>query len=163
MDETRRRWGLPFHLVNNAGTVGQAPLVEIDATAWDRVFAVNVRGPFLLTRAFLRDRPPGLGGSIVNVTSISGVPGPAKLPGFSAYAASKAALALLTEVAAAEARPLGVRVNAVAPGSTDTAMFRAAAPGVEPDLQPEDVARVILFASSDDARGMNGQTLNVWG
>lgn len=157
------RWGRPSLLVNNAGVVGQGPLVEMSADSWDEVMGVNLRGPWLLTRAFLRDRPAGVGGAIVNVCSISGVPGPPKFPGFAAYAASKAGLLLFTEVAAAEAREAGVQVLAVSPGSTDTVMFRTVAPGVEPDLSPEQVARVILFACSKDAAGMTGRNLDVWG
>ena len=158
----RERWGRPHHLVNNAGTVGASRIVEMSAAAWDRVHSVNVRGAFLCAREFLREPPEG-GGTIVNVTSISGAPGSQKFPGFGAYAASKAALAALTEVLSVEAAPLDIRVNAVSPGSTDTRMFREVAPGVEPHLLPQDIARVILFACSDDSRPIRGRSLDAWG
>ena len=158
----RERWGKPRHLVNNAGTVGVGRIVETSAASWDRVQAVNLRGAFLCARELLRDPPEG-GGTIVNVTSISGAPGSQKFPGFGAYAASKAGLAALTEVLSVEAAPLGIRVNAVSPGSTDTRMFREVAPGVEPHLLPQDIARVILFACSEDSRPIRGRSLDAWG
>jgi NAD(P)-dependent dehydrogenase (short-subunit alcohol dehydrogenase family) len=159
----RELWGWPHHLVNNAGTVGPSVLTEMTASAWDRVHAVNLRGPFLCAREFLRGRPPERGGSIVNVTSISGAPGSQKFPGFGAYAASKAGLHALTEVLAVEAAPLNVRVNAVSPGSTDTRMLREVAPGLKAGLQPQDVARVILFACSEESRAMRGRSFDAWG
>lgn len=162
-EEVEARWGRPHHLVNNAGMVGKAALADLTPATWDRVMAVNLRGPYLCTRAFLADRPKELGGSIVNVASISGVAGPPKFAGFAAYGASKAGLILFTEVAASEARELGVRVNAVSPGSTDTVMLREAAPGVEPDLTPEQVAAAIVHLCSDEASGVTGANLNVWG
>ena len=114
-------------------------------------------------REFLRGRPADRGGSIVNVTSISGAWGSQKFPGFGAYAASKAGLAALTEVLAVEAAPLNVRVNAVSPGSTDTRMLREVAPGLKAHLQPADIAHVILFACSAQARALHGRSLDAWG
>ncbi len=161
--DIRGRWGWPLHLVNNAGVVGQGPITATTCETWDHVMGVNLRGPFLCSRAFLRDRPPTLGGSIVNVTSVSGAAGSQKFPGFGAYATSKAGLFALTEVLAVEAAPLGVRVNAVSPGSTDTRMFREAAPGVKAGLQPEDIARIITFACSEESRAIRGKSFDAWG
>lgn len=159
----RARWGEIDHLVNNAGALGKRPLLEMDVGTWDEVMAVNLRGPFLLTRAFLAGRDPGRGGTVVNVASIAGVLGPDKFPGFCAYGASKAGLLLFTEVAATEARDLGVRVVAVSPGSTDTAMLAEAAPGLAATLQPEQIASVIAWACSAEAAALTGANVNAWG
>jgi NAD(P)-dependent dehydrogenase (short-subunit alcohol dehydrogenase family) len=101
-------------LVNNAGVPGPVkPLLEIDAGEWDDVFAVNVRGMFLMCRAFL---PPMLergAGDVVNLASVSGKrPLPLRTP----YAASKMAVLGLTTTLGAEVGPAGVRVNSLSPG-----------------------------------------------
>lgn len=102
-------------LVNNAGTTISTPAKELDAVAvedWDRVFAVNVRGLFLVTRAAVPLLKLGESPSIVNIASIVGLrPGPQPLP----YAASKAAVVSLTKQLAGALAP-HIRVNAVAPG-----------------------------------------------
>jgi NAD(P)-dependent dehydrogenase (short-subunit alcohol dehydrogenase family) len=159
----RATLGEPRHLVNNAGTLGKSPLIDMPVATWDRVMAVNLRGAFLCSRAFLRGRPKELGGTIVNITSISGAVGLPKFPGFAAYATSKAGLLAFTEVLATEAQAWNVRVNAVSPGSTDTAMFSEAAPGMTPHLTPTDIARVILFACSDDSAPLRGKSIDAWG
>src|SRR5947208_3342825 len=95
---------------------------------WDRQVDATLRGAFLCGReAFrlMRDR----GGTIVMVSSLSGVFGAEKFPGMSAYVAAKSGLAGLTEALAVEGRPHGIRVNAVSPGAVDTPMLRVA--GVE--------------------------------
>ena len=159
----RATLGEPRHLVNNAGMLGKSPLVEMPVETWDRVMAVNLRGAFLCSRAFLRGRPRELGGTIVNITSIAGAVGLPKFPGFGAYATSKAGLLAFTEVLATEAQDWNVRVNAVSPGSTDTVMFAEAAPGATPHLTPDDIARVILFACSDDSAPLRGKSIDAWG
>jgi 3-oxoacyl-[acyl-carrier protein] reductase len=102
-------------LINNAGTTISTPPKDLEAVtveAWDRVFAVNVRGLFLVTRAAVPLLKKGVSPCIVNTASIVGLrPGPQPLP----YAASKAAVAALTKQLAGALGP-GIRVNAVAPG-----------------------------------------------
>jgi 3-oxoacyl-[acyl-carrier protein] reductase len=102
-------------LINNAGTTISTPAKDLDAVRvedWDRVFAVNVRGPFLVTRAAVPLLKRGENPSIVNTASIVGLrPGPQPLP----YAASKAAIVSLTKQLAGALSP-EIRVNAVAPG-----------------------------------------------
>jgi 3-oxoacyl-[acyl-carrier protein] reductase len=112
----RAEFGRLDALVNNAGTTIKTPpadLEGLDMAGWDRVFAVNVRGLFQVTRAcvpMLRDAPDA---AIVNLASIAGLrPGPQPFP----YAASKAAVANLTRTLAGRLGPEGIRVNAVAPG-----------------------------------------------
>ena len=105
---------------------------------------------------------PRRSGAIVNVASISGVPGPEKFPGFSAYCASKGALIAFTEQLATELREHAVRVNCVSPGSVDTAMWAAVSGGARADITPLEVAEVILFLASDRSRPMNGQNVHFW-
>lgn len=150
-------------LVNNAGHIEPARLDAMDVASWDRHFAVNVRAAFLAARRVL---PPMLAaghGTIVNVASISGVPGPQKFPGFTAYCASKAAVIGLTEALAAELGGSGVRVNCVSPGSVDTPMLKRVAPALSPGMSPDEVAETILFLASRRSSAINGQNIHVYG
>jgi NAD(P)-dependent dehydrogenase (short-subunit alcohol dehydrogenase family) len=160
--ETEARFGKCEILVNNAGMVEPKPLVEATLDEWERAFAVNVRSAFLTSRRALPSMIARRRGAIVNVASISGVPGPQKFPGFTAYCASKAAVIGLTDALAAEVGSSGVRVNAVSPGSVDTPMWAEVSGGAKADMTPEEIAEAILFLASDRSRPMNGQNLHVW-
>jgi NAD(P)-dependent dehydrogenase (short-subunit alcohol dehydrogenase family) len=109
----------------SAGVGGSAPLLDLTTQEWDRVIGVNLRGAFVCLRECARvmaASAPARGGAIVAVTSISGFLSDRLM---AHYAASKAGLAQLVRSAARELGPLGIRVNAVAPGTTDTPMFDA--------------------------------------
>lgn len=160
--ETESRFGDCDILVNDAGTWIDAPVDRMTDDEWDRVFAVNVRGVFLATRRALKSMMARRSGAIVNVASISGVPGPQKFAGTSAYCASKAALISFTEVASVESRKYGVRINCVSPGSVDTPMWAEVSGGEPAEMTPEEVAEVILFLASDRSRPINGQNLHVY-
>lgn len=160
--ETERRLGACDLLVNAAGMIDPARLVDTSAEQWDRIFAVNVRSAFLACRRALPGMIGRKRGAIVNVASISGVPGPEKFPGFASYCASKAAVIGFTEALAVEVKEHGIRVNAVSPGSVDTAMWAAASGGAPADMAPDEVAEMILFLLSDASRPMNGQNVNVF-
>lgn len=149
-------------LVNNAGTIEVAKLHEMTPAAWDRTFAVNVRGAYLMCRAALPSMIARRSGVIVNVASISGVVGPEKFPGFTAYCASKAALISLTESLAVEVKEHGIRVNCVSPGSVDTKMWADVSGGAPASMTPREIAEAIAFLASERSRPMNGQNLNVW-
>jgi NAD(P)-dependent dehydrogenase (short-subunit alcohol dehydrogenase family) len=146
-------------LVNNAAILLGGPFAEMAMTDWDRLLAVNLRGAVLCARqAFrlMRER----GGAIVNVSSLGGVPGTEKFPGYAAYTVSKYALTGLTEALAAEGKEHHIRVNAVAPGAVDTAMLRQAAPHLRTRTGPADVAKVIAFLCDPAESGcMTGATL----
>jgi NAD(P)-dependent dehydrogenase (short-subunit alcohol dehydrogenase family) len=111
--------------VLNAGVGGFGPLLELDTAEWDRVMAINLRGTFLCLRQVARTMvPAGSGGSIVAVSSISGFLADRSM---AHYSVSKAGVAELVRVAARELGPFGIRVNALAPGTTDTPLFASTA------------------------------------
>lgn len=139
------QWGGVDILVNNAAVIANASVESMTVDAFDRLFAVNVRGVFLCTKAAFASMRQRGGGAIVNVSSLGGIRGTEKFPGFSAYTSSKFAVIGLTEAHAVEGRPHGIRVNAVAPGAIDTQMLRQAAPGLQTQTKPDDVAKVIEF------------------
>lgn len=163
-------------LVNNAGYYRpNVPLDEMELALWQRHFAVNADGPFLGCREALR-RMKGRGGVVLNVAST------AALTGFingAAYSASKAALAMLTRLAARSGAPHHIRVNAILPGATPTAMLRSNAVPGQSDEQlfaallghypmgrlatPDDIATAALFLCSDRAAFISGALLPVDG
>jgi NAD(P)-dependent dehydrogenase (short-subunit alcohol dehydrogenase family) len=156
------RFGKCDVLVNNAGMIDPAPLVDITHEQWRRMFAVNVDAIFLTCRRALPSMIARRAGTIVNVASISGVPGPEKFPGWVSYCASKGAVISLTEALAVEVKAHGVRVNCISPGSVDTAMWAEASGGAPASMTAEEIAEAILFLASDRSRPMNGQNLNVF-
>ena len=164
-------WGRLDILVLNAGIWEEDVTGRGDVAVWDRTYAVNVRGAFLVTDA----AAPHLekhGGSIVFVSSTAGQRGEAR---HSAYAASKGALISYTKSLAAELGPRGIRVNAVAPGWVDTDMSRSALdnPMTRSEIEKSipigrvasaaDIAGPILFLVSDLARHLQGEVVNVNG
>jgi NAD(P)-dependent dehydrogenase (short-subunit alcohol dehydrogenase family) len=134
----------------------------MQAAAWDHVLAVNLRGTFLMCRAAFRQMMPLGGGVIINLSSLSGVPGVEKFPGLSAYNASKYGVAGLTEILAVEGRPYGIRVLAVSPGAVDTEMLRRAAPHLKPGMTPADLARILAWLAGPDARHLSGINLPIF-
>jgi len=157
-------------LVNNAAVAARVATVDTDAGLIDRLLATNVRAPLLLIGALIPAIPRG--GSIINVSSVSALVG---TPRRAAYAASKGALDAATRSLAMELGPDGIRVNSVAPGVVDTAMWATnkAVPGVAEHIEaqtplrrwstPDDVADVVAFLASDAARFVTGETIAVGG
>ncbi|HEX2835706.1 MAG TPA: SDR family oxidoreductase [Thermoanaerobaculia bacterium] len=159
---TESRFGKCSILINNAGMIEPAPLVDTTLEMWQRMFDVNVHSIFLACRRALPSMLDRGVGAIVNVASISGVPGPEKFAGWVSYCASKGAVISLTEALAVETKSRGVRVNCVSPGSVDTPMWAEASGGAPASMTPAEVAEAILFLASDRSRPMNGQNLNVF-
>src|SRR5437879_9346396 len=128
-------------LIHCARVLIKRPFARMTADVWDRQIDSGLRGAFLCSReAFKLMRRRG--GSIVLVSSLSGVFGAEKFPGMSAYVAAKSGLAGLTEALAVEGRERGIRVNAISPGSVDTTMADLA--GVTgPRRRPVGVARTV--------------------
>ena len=145
-------------LVNAAAVLTVRPFVELAASDWDEQVNSALRGTFLCSREAFRRMAPG--GSIVMVSSLSGVAGAEKFPGMAAYVAAKSGLAGLTEVLAVEGRSLGIRVNAVSPGAVDTPMVLEASIG-GPRLQPREVARLIAWLCSPESAPLSGANLRL--
>jgi NAD(P)-dependent dehydrogenase (short-subunit alcohol dehydrogenase family) len=159
-------------LVNNAALVIRVPSPELEARSVDEMLTVNVRNLLMLTVAVLPGMVERGGGSIVNITSVSGLVGTLNR---SAYAASKGAVDAMTRSLAVEYGPRGIRVNAVAPGIIDTDLQAEtkAVPGLVARIDAQiplrrwgtasDVADVIVFLASDAARYITAQTISVDG
>ncbi|MFL6248309.1 MAG: SDR family NAD(P)-dependent oxidoreductase [Thermoanaerobaculia bacterium] len=160
--DTESRFGPCEILINGAGFIEPAPLVDMTPEQWQRTFDVNVHGIYLACRRALPSMLARGAGAIVNVASISGIVGPEKFPGFVAYCASKGAVISLTEALAVEVKSRGVRVNAVSPGSVDTPMWARVSGGAPADMTSDEVAETILFLASERSRTMNGQNVHVF-
>jgi NAD(P)-dependent dehydrogenase (short-subunit alcohol dehydrogenase family) len=161
-------------LVNNAAifsTIQMRPFWEISIEEWDRLMAVNLRGPWLLTGALLPGLRAAGGASVVNVASDAVWLGRS---GYLHYVASKAGVAGMTHSMAHELGGDEIRVNSISPGPTYTEVPRGtvspdqkkamhAAQALHRDAGPEDMVGVVAFLLSDDSRFVTGQTLHVSG
>lgn len=159
--------------LNNAGLAGVGlPVIDIDSEHFRQVMDVNVLGVFHGIKHQVRAMLATGGGAIVNVSSVGGIIG---MPNLADYIASKWAVVGLTKGAALEYGTTGVRVNAIAPGSTKTEMYDAWLPTPEAQAQvaafspmnqialPDDVARAAMFLLSDESRWINGTVLAIDG
>jgi NAD(P)-dependent dehydrogenase (short-subunit alcohol dehydrogenase family) len=160
-------------LVNNAGILKRALILDMEEKDWDQVFDVNVKGAFLCTKAVGKVMKEQRRGSIINISSCAGKT-PTAMQG--AYCASKSALIGLTRVTALELGPFGIRCNAICPGITDTEMSRdflltdqesvriwTEKSALKRIGRPEDQARVALFLASELAGHITGESLIVSG
>ena len=159
-DDVLRRLGPPDVLVNNAGIVARGRLDELPIASWDAVVDANLKGTYLVTRAFLPAMRAARRGRIINVASISGRQGTAQL---TAYCAAKHGVVGLTRALAEELRDDAIPVNAVCPGSVDTDMLRAGLPGAEPDMSPQDVAGVVVYLATGAPPALTGSCIDVFG
>ncbi len=144
-------------LVNNAAVLIPRPLADTSATEWDEQLG-SLRAAFLCSREAFRRMGPG--GTIVNISSLSGVAGAEKFAGMAAYVAAKSGLAGLTEVLAVEGRPLGIRVNAISPGAIDTPMLKVAGVAGR-KFAPAEVARVVAWLAAPDSAPLTGANLRL--
>ncbi|MDB5580244.1 MAG: Multiple sugar transport system substrate-binding protein [Bradyrhizobium sp.] len=173
VQDTVARFGRLDVAVNNAGTEGTSgPLVDLTAENYTAMFDTNVLGTLFGLKHVLRVMQAQGSGSIVNISSTMGERG---APNMALYAGSKHAVEGITKSAAIEAAAFGVRVNAVAPGPTETAMLDRLTGGPEKKAAffaaiplrrggtPEEVADAITFLSSDKARFITGQIIRVNG
>ena len=168
VDWTTSTYGLPTVLVNNAATNPYfGPLLDVEWTAWDKTFEVNVKGYFEATRQVTRRLlDAGSPGSIINVASIYGLKG-GPLQGV--YAMTKAAVVSMTETLALELGHAGIRVNAICPGLVETkfASIMVNTPQISERYteraalgrwgQPDELAGLATFLASDESRYITGQ------
>jgi NAD(P)-dependent dehydrogenase (short-subunit alcohol dehydrogenase family) len=166
------RWSRLDVLVNCAGIATTTPVVEMSLEEWRRVHAVNLDGAFLGTRAGIRAMRGCGGGSIVNISSLSGIEA---FPGATAYASSKAAVIQFSKVAATECAQAGdrIRINVIAPAGVKTPMWKttpfwqelaiegedAAWRKLDPQnsfYTPEEIAASVLELASDESMDLNG-------
>ncbi len=157
-------------LVNNAGITRDGFLMRMEESDWDDVIRVNLKGAFLMTRAFIRGMIKARSGSIVYISSVVALLGQA---GQANYAASKAGLLGLSRAMTRELAPRNIRVNAVVPGFIETDMTRDLAPEVREDYasripmnrmgMPADVAEAVAFLLSDSSTYITGVVLPIDG
>ena len=150
-------------LVNTVGAyAGGLKLWELDTKVWEQQFALNVRSGFAMARAVLPAMLRQKSGALVNVASKAAFDHAA---GAAAYAASKAAAVAMIDSLAADLKGTGVRANSILPSIIDTAANRKAMPDADFSKwpKPEEIARVILFLCSDDAKLIQGAAIPVYG
>ncbi|NMB10847.1 MAG: 3-oxoacyl-[acyl-carrier-protein] reductase [Firmicutes bacterium] len=164
------KWGRVDILVNNAGITKDGLLLRMRESEWDAVLDVNLKGAFLFSQAVLRPMLRQRQGRIISIASVVGLMGN---PGQTNYAASKAGLIGFSKSLAREVASRSITVNCVAPGFIASEMTDALTQDQKKALLdqvpmgdiglPSDVAAVVTFLASDDARYITGQTINVDG
>lgn len=172
VDATLNTYGGIDILLNNAGILLFGTVLDTDEKDWNRVVSINLTGTFLVSKAVLPHMITRGGGSIINVTSSTGAHDAG--PNTAAYVSSKGGVALLTRAMAIDHAKDNVRVNAIAPGPTDTPMLRNA---LSPHQlaafaatlpmgrlgRPEELASAVMFLASDEASFVTGAILAVDG
>lgn len=150
--QVQERFGSIDILINNAGVMTRpVPLAELEVKKWDYTIAVNLRGPFLVTKAVLPIMMRQNSGSIINVSSSIGRGAYAN---FAAYAVSKWGIEGFTQTLAAEVRSYNIRVNSVEPGYVATKLtgYRGS--------RPESVTEVFVFLGTDESKEITGRMLS---
>ena len=167
VEEAVSRFGRLDILINGAAIlIRTSPLVDVDEVLWDLTMETNVKGVFLCCKYAIPAMTVNGGGSIVNISSMSGVRGVGSVP----YAVSKAGVIHLTTVAASQYTSKGVRINCIAPGGVDTPQMRGSTASAEAfagrnDGHPmgrvgtaDEIANLVLWLSSDEASYVSGST-----
>lgn len=172
LKDVTAQWGRLDILINNAGIGGNTPFLETTLELWNRTIDINLTGAFIVAQACAKQMvAQGHGGKIISIASLSGQRGG---NGRAAYGAAKAGLELLTKVMAVELSEYGINVNNIAPGAIETEMAatahdaatRAAYNYLIPMVRygtPEEIGDAAVFLCSDEARYVQGHTLNVDG
>ena len=181
VNATLQVYGSPYGLVNNASIYPRGSILDMKVATFEKTLAVNITGQFLCARLAVPRLRKGKNASMINLSSAAGHLG---FPGRSAYAASKWAVVGFTKSLALELGPEGIRVNAILPGAVDGPRIRAVIAAKAASLgkpvediariyesqaamgsmvSVEDIANMVLFATGDYARHVNGQELVVDG
>ena len=176
-----KQFGDPYILVNNAGQAEAADFAEMPRALWNRMIAVNLTGTYLCTQQVIAKMTAAHSGRIVNIASTAGLKGYAKI---AAYCASKHGVIGLTRALAQETVKLGITVNAVCPGYTDTEMAQRGIKNLQALMgkseaeakamllrtnprgtliTPEEVAAAVMFLCSPEAASITGLALPVSG
>lgn len=171
LDQVEERFGLPWLLVNNAAVMKAQPVLEIDMPTFERIISVNLCGTFLCSQRFARRLVAAKqSGRIVNIGSLAGQNGGSATGAH--YAASKGGIHTLTKVFARDLAPLGITVNAIAPGPLDLpsvaatigadrlTALKAALPTGKLG-RPITVARMVVEMAREDADGLTGSTIDI--
>ncbi|HLC27340.1 MAG TPA: SDR family oxidoreductase [bacterium] len=166
VEDVLSRWGRIDILINAAGILSRGSVADLPESEWDRVLSVNLKGVFLCTQAAARHMVGRRQGCILTLTSGRGEAG---FPNGSHYSASKAGVSALTRTLAVELAPYNIRINAIGPGATDTAMYRGNSPAevVEARLRrhpleggagkPQDIVGTALFFVTEASSYVTGQ------
>jgi ketoreductase len=179
--EVVARWGAIHILVNNAGISGLNLIDDPDDSRWYDILDTNLNGMYLVTKQVLKHMPANAGGRIINISSVLGKFG---VPGYTAYCTSKHGMIGFTRALALEVVGRGITVNTVCPGWVDTEMATqgihetAALQGITPEqfkaqavaavpirrfLEGEEVAELVCYLASENAKGITGQAINICG
>lgn len=170
VEQVMSRFGEIDGVVNNAGVTKDVLLLRMKTEDFDSVIKTNLRGTFLVTRAFLKPMLKARKGSIVNITSVIGQMGNM---GQANYSASKAGTEAFSRSTALEVATRGIRVNCIAPGFIGTEMTEVLSEDVKKQIltkipleriaEPQEVAYAVAFLLSDESKYITGHTLNVNG
>jgi 2-hydroxycyclohexanecarboxyl-CoA dehydrogenase len=169
LGRVRAELGPVLILVNNAGITGFCPFLEITQEALERMYRINLMGPFILTQAAIPDMLAAGWGRVINISSSSAQTGARNM---AHYSSSKGGIIALTKTLALEFADRGITVNNIPPGFIDTPMTRsspidvdaiAAASPMKRPGQPEDIAAACAFLASEAAGYITGQTIGVNG
>jgi len=174
VEDVMQRWSSVHVLVNCAGWDRPMPFVQTTPDFWDRILAINLKGPIACTRAVL---PPMIAQGYGKIVSIASDAGRVGSTGEAVYSAAKGGLIAFTKTIARETARHRINVNCVCPGPSDTPLFQKEFAGPSPKLaeslkrvipwgrlgMPEDVAPAVVFLASDEAGYITGQTLSVSG
>ena len=181
VDEIVSKWGAIHILVNNAGISGLSMIDDPDDSKWFNIVDTNLNGMYLITKEVLKHMPDHNGGRVINISSVLGKFG---VPGYTAYCTTKHGMVGFTRALALEVVNRGITVNTVCPGWVDTEMATqginetAAFQGITPEqfkaqavagvpigrfLEADEIAELVGYLASDQAKGITGQAINICG